>query len=65
MMNGLRHKSGIDQDFFAIRTGLSPDGVEPIIAQLQQEGFLKNYRSNYCTTDLGARFLDNILQRFS
>ena len=65
MMNGLRLKSGIDKDFFASRTGLSADGIEPIIAQLQQEGFLKNYRSNYCTTDLGARFLDNILQRFS
>ena len=65
MMNGLRLTSGIDKDFFASRTGLSPDGVESIIAQLQQEGFLKNYRSNYCTTDLGARFLDNILQRFS
>ena len=65
MMNGLRLKSGIDKDFFANRTGLSPDDIEPIIAQLQHEGFLKNHRSNYCTTDLGARFLDNILQRFS
>jgi oxygen-independent coproporphyrinogen-3 oxidase len=65
MMNGLRLTSGIDRELFARRTGLTPDTISPVIKQLQQEGLLKRHPSNYCTTDLGARFLDTILQRFS
>jgi oxygen-independent coproporphyrinogen-3 oxidase len=65
MMNGLRLTSGIDRELFARRTGLTPDAISPIIKQLQQEGLLERHPSNYCTTDLGARFLDTILQRFS
>ena len=65
MMNGLRLTSGIDRELFARRTGLTPDVISPVIKQLQQEGLLRHHPSNYCTTDLGARFLDTILQRFS
>jgi oxygen-independent coproporphyrinogen-3 oxidase len=65
MMNGLRLSSGINRELFARRTGLTPDVISPVIKQLQQEGLLRHHPSNYCTTDLGARFLDTILQRFS
>jgi oxygen-independent coproporphyrinogen-3 oxidase len=65
MMNALRLASGTSDDLFAARTGLLPKDIYPQIKLLQDEGFLKSLRSNYCTTDMGARFLDTILQRFS
>ena len=64
-MNALRLASGTSDDLFAARTGLLPEDIYPQIKLLQDEGFLKPLRSNYCTTDLGARYLDTILQRFS
>lgn len=65
MMNGLRLTSGIGKDLFARRTGLSPEDISAKIALLVQEGLLKQHPSDFCTTALGARFLDTILQRFS
>ena len=65
MMNGLRLTAGVKKDLLNSRTGLSTDQIEDKIEQLNQEGFLKHHPSNYCTTDLGARFLDTLLQRFS
>ena len=65
MMNGLRLTAGVKKDLLNSRTGLSTDQIEDKIEQLNQEGFLKHHPSNYCTTNLGARFLDTLLQRFS
>ena len=65
MMNGLRLTAGVKKDLLNSRTGLSTDQIEDKIEQLNQEGFLKHHPSYYCTTELGARFLDTLLQRFS
>ena len=65
MMNALRLTDGVKKNLLNSRTGLSTDQIEDKIEQLNQEGFLKHHPSNYCTTDLGARFLDTLLQRFS
>ena len=65
MMNALRLTDGVKKNLLNSRTGLSTDQIEEKIEQLNQEGFLKHHPSNYCTTDLGARFLDTLLQRFS
>jgi len=65
MMNALRLTDGIKKNLLNSRTGLSTDQIEEKIEQLNQEGFLRHHPSNYCTTDLGARFLDTLLQRFS
>ena len=65
MMNGLRLTSGVNKSLLNHRAGLLADEILPITEQLKQEGFLKPHPSAYCTTDLGARFLDTILQRFS
>lgn len=65
MMNGLRLTSGVNKSLLNHRAGLLADEILPITKQLKQEGFLKPHSSTYCTTDLGARFLDTILQRFS
>jgi putative oxygen-independent coproporphyrinogen III oxidase len=65
MMNALRLTHGATVDLFSSRTGLAPNQIKPEIDRLKQEGFLKKQSSKYCTTDLGMRFLDTILQRFS
>ena len=65
MMNGLRLTAGVKKDLLNSRTGLSTDQIEDKIEQLNQEGFLKHHPSYFCTTELGARFLDTLLQRFS
>jgi coproporphyrinogen III oxidase-like Fe-S oxidoreductase len=65
MMNGLRLTSGIEKQLFSSRTGLLTNDIQPQIARLEHDGLLKQQASNYCTTDVGARFLDSILQRFS
>ena len=65
MMNALRLTDGVKKNLLNSRTGLSTDQIEEKIEQLNQEGFLKHHPSNYCTTNLGARFLDTLLQRFS
>ena len=65
MMNALRLTHGVTVDLFSLRTGLTPDQIKPEIDRLKQEGFLRKLSSEYCTTDLGMRFLDTILQRFS
>ena len=64
-MNALRLTDGVKKNLLNSRTGLSTDQIEEKIEQLNQEGFLRHHPSNYCTTDLGARFLDTLLQRFS
>jgi oxygen-independent coproporphyrinogen-3 oxidase len=65
MMNGLRLATGVSKHLLTCRTGLLSEDIQPITEKLKQEGFLKPHSSAYCTTDLGARFLDTILQRFS
>lgn len=65
MMNGLRLTNGVEKALFPRYTGLSTELINHIIEQLQQEGLLRENASGYCTTELGARFLDTVLQRFS
>jgi len=65
MMNGLRLRSGVSADFFPKRTGLSAQTISHQIKKLQSQGLLKNEESIYCTSDLGYRFLNSVLQGFS
>lgn len=65
MMNGLRLRSGVSADLFPVRTGLSAQTISQQIKKLQSQGLLKNEDSIYCTSDLGYRFLNTVLQGFS
>ena len=65
MMNGLRLKSGVSADLFPVRTGLSAQTISQQIKKLQSQGLLKNEDPIYCTSDLGYRFLNTVLQGFS
>ena len=65
MMNALRLTAGVDSYLFAKRTGLSPQTIKANIVQLQSQGLLQDNPSIYCASDLGYRFLNTVLQKFS
>lgn len=65
MMNGLRLKSGVPANFFPTRTGLSKDVIKMPITELQAQGLLEKNDTSYCASELGYRFLNSLLQRFS
>lgn len=64
MMNALRLKSGVPVDFFTERTGLSTDIISKKILKLQNQGLLQKVDARYCTSELGYRFLNSVLQSF-
>lgn len=64
MMNALRLKSGVPVDFFTERTGLSTDIISKKILKLQKQGLLQKVDARYCTSELGYRFLNSVLQSF-
>lgn len=64
MMNALRLKSGVPADFFTERTGLNTKIISKKILKLQDQGLLQTVNSRYCTSELGYRFLNSVLQNF-
>ena len=64
MMNALRLKQGVPTHYFNQRTGLETETIEKIISQLQSEGLMEPSSSHFCTTNLGYRFLNSVLQYF-
>ena len=65
MMNALRLKDGVKKELFPQRTGLRASTIAKIITQLEKDELLQAQTANYCTTTMGMRFLDTVLQRFS
>jgi oxygen-independent coproporphyrinogen-3 oxidase len=64
MMNGLRLKHGVPRAFFPRRTGLEPTSIDIACLQLQSQGLIEKSNTHYCTTELGYRFLNSVLQHF-
>ena len=64
MMNGLRLKNGVPTELLAQRTGLDPSGIAPQVAELQSQKLMVSGEQSYCTTDLGYRFLNKVLESF-
>ena len=64
MMNGLRLKHGVPREFFPRRTGLEPTSIDIACLQLQSQGLIEKSNTHYCTTELGYRFLNSVLQHF-
>ena len=65
MMNALRLRQGVPQHLFTDRTGLPPDTIAKAAHRLQQQGLLEPDSTRHCTTALGYRFLNSVLQAFS
>ena len=64
MMNALRLKRGFNVGLFTQRTGLDIKAILPAIEKGKQLGFLSLSEGNLKPTDLGYRFLNNLIQLF-
>ena len=61
LMNALRLKEGFLEALFVQRTGLSEGYLQDMLAQSVARGLLDSAGGRIKTTDLGARFLDDLL----
>lgn len=64
MMNALRLTEGFALDMFPLRTGLSLSKVLPQLEQAERRGLLARDASWVKPTQLGQRFLNDLLQLF-
>lgn len=64
MMNALRLKQPVTAQLFQQRTGLTLGRLRPALEQAQSDGLLRFDGFRVCTTELGRRFLNEVLQRF-
>lgn len=65
MMNALRLNEGVPRHLLADRTGLDFDHIASIWNRLQQDKLVAPPQQRLKTTDLGHRFLNLVLERFS
>jgi len=64
LLNALRLKDGFSPELFEQRTGLAWQQLQPVITKAKTDGLLEKSDDWVCTTALGWRFLDDLLQRF-
>jgi len=64
MMNALRLRSGFAQETFTRTTGLDYSVITHTVDQLCHQGLLSNRNKIVTTTDLGRRFLNEVLAKF-
>lgn len=64
MLNALRLHSGVSVELFAARTGLSVDQIEPPRLAAQKKGLLAKDGANLRPTNLGRRFLNDLIVLF-
>lgn len=64
MLNALRLSAGFDLDLFEKRTGLDARRIEPLIKKLEAQDLLLRKHNHIKTTDLGRRFLDDVVNEF-
>jgi len=64
MLNALRLIDGVPSDEFAARTGLPPETIATALATAHQRGWLSDQAGRLCTTALGQRFLNDVIETF-
>ncbi len=64
MLNALRLKEGVDMGLFPSHTGLPITAVLPTLQRLEEKGWVSLAQGRIRTTDLGWRYLNNVLQEF-
>jgi coproporphyrinogen III oxidase-like Fe-S oxidoreductase len=64
MMNALRLADGFAVASFAERTGLQIGAAEKPLAQAEQRGLIERDRERIRPTELGRRFLNDLLELF-
>lgn len=65
MMNTLRLNDGVCTDLFEERTGLKSEAIAPRLGLLRQRGLIDERDGTICATDLGRRFLNDLLAVFA
>ena len=64
MLNALRLTEGVDRRLFSHRTGLADSAIAATVAALIDEGLLENDATRLRATELGQRFLNEVIVRF-
>lgn len=64
MMNVLRLIEGVEASLFEKHTGVPLERIEPTLRLLRQKGLLVEDHRRLCGTQLGIRFLDDLLTYF-
>jgi putative oxygen-independent coproporphyrinogen III oxidase len=64
MLNALRLTKGVSTSLFTERTGLSIDALEPILKEAKQKKLLVDQADLLCPTELGHRFLNDLIGMF-
>lgn len=64
LLNALRLNEGVPSAQFTERTGLPLEALQPVWQGLEEKGLVHPYRERLATTDLGRRFLNDVLAAF-
>jgi oxygen-independent coproporphyrinogen-3 oxidase len=64
MLNALRLTNGVPMTLFTERTGLTIDALEPTLTTAKTKNLLIDGPSILCPTELGQRFLNNLIELF-
>ncbi|WP_027330472.1 radical SAM family heme chaperone HemW [Marinimicrobium agarilyticum] len=64
LLNALRLNEGVPSAQFTERTGLLLQALQPAWQGLEEKGLVHPYRERLVTTDLGRRFLNDVLAAF-
>ena len=64
MMNALRLSDGVEAACFEQATGLSPALIDAPLRTARARGLMRDDPLRLCATDLGARFLNDLLELF-
>jgi oxygen-independent coproporphyrinogen-3 oxidase len=64
MMNALRLTAGFGREQFAGRTGVALETIQPLLADLADEGLLEANDSGWRPSPMGQLFLNDVIARF-
>lgn len=64
MMNALRLSEGFEGGLFTSRTGIPNETIRPLLGSLQERGLLESDLGRVQPTELGMRFLDDLVLSF-
>lgn len=64
MLNALRLTNGVPATLFSERTGLILEQAQPLLEKAKQRGLLVNQAEIICPTELGQKFLNDLVDIF-
>jgi len=64
MLNALRLRDGVDAGLFTAHTGLGITAILPVLKSLEERGLLSLQAGRLRATDLGWRYLNDVMEEF-